>query len=508
MVAHCDRQNIPEGVFERALGTILTSVDMPVILERTAELLQSQYGATRVGVTLIDREAPDQAEVVLVADADHPPEEPGTRVSLTGSARGEAVRSREPFVLEDIDPAGSRFPEEAEFGQLGYGSLVSFPLLVGDEVIGTLDIAHMPTCGLVCQCVRLAEKLALVIAISLHNSLLLQEVRDLNRALDRENAWLKGQLSAVQARRQYVAHSPLMQEVVRQVQRVAPSESSVLIRGETGTGKEGLARMVHDLGERSAAPFVVVNVGAIPENLIESELFGHEKGAFTGATRRRIGRFEQADGGTLFLDEIGDAPLPVQVKLLRALQEREIQRVGGTEPIGVDVRVVAATNRPLERMIEEGTFRSDLYYRLNIFPIHLPPLRQRRADIRPLVEHFVRKHSARMNRRPPQIPEEVVAVLEAHTWLGNVRELENFVERSLIFSPGETLVLPEVPGSPPVPTESLPTAVQPFDSAVRDLLQTALDAVDGRIYGPDGAADLLGLKPTTLQGKLRRHGLK
>jgi formate hydrogenlyase transcriptional activator len=223
--------------------------------------------------------------------------------------------------------------------------------------------------------------------------------------------------------------------VLERVRLVAPSDTTVLVRGETGTGKEGLARMIHDLSPRFGAPFVPVNLAALPETLVESELFGHEKGAFTGALRRKPGRFEQAEGGTLFLDEVGDAPPAVQVRLLRALQEREIQPVGSTESRKVNVRVVAATNRNLEEMVAAGTFRADLYYRLAVLPIALPPLRARREDVRPLVRWFVERHAAAMHRKPPAISEAAWRALEANDWPGNVRELENFVQRALILSP-------------------------------------------------------------------------
>jgi formate hydrogenlyase transcriptional activator len=284
----------------------------------------------------------------------------------------------------------------------------------------------------------------------------------------------------------------------------------VLIRGETGTGKEGLARMVHEFSPRFNAPFVPVNLGAMPEGLIESELFGHEKGAFTGASRRRPGRFEQADGGTLFLDEVGDAPPSVQVRLLRVLQERVIERVGGTEPVAVDVRVVAATNRNLEEMVARGTFRADLYYRLAVFPIELPPLRDRREEIRPLASHFLGRHAALMHRRPPRVSDDVWRALEAHDWPGNVRELENFVQRALILSPGPELTLPDLPAGAgrPAAVEPLPAAAPGhFDDEVRGVIERALDHAGGRVYGPGGAAALLGLRPTTLQGKMKKYGI-
>src|SRR6266568_654615 len=390
---------------------------------------------------------------------------------------------------------------------------VSFPLLFEDEALGVLNIAHPPREGLLECCFQVARQVAHLVAIALHNSLMVDEVRRLNQLLDRENALLKEELRQIKRDARYVAESPAMHAVLERVRLVAPSDSTVVVRGETGTGKEGLARMVHDLSPRFGAHFVTVNLGLLPDTLIESEPFGHEKGAFTGAGRRRQVKFEQAEGGTLFLDEVGDAPPSVQVRLLRVLQERELQRVGGSESVKVDVRVVAATNRDLEKMVAEGTFRSDLYYRLSVFPLQLPPLRERREEIRPLASYFLGRQAALMNRKPPNVPEPVWAALEAHAWPGNVRELENFLQRALILSPGPELRLPELPApaaSTRAPQEQGQAALRPraFDEEMRDLLGRALACCGGRVYGPEGAASLLGLKPTTLQGKLKKYGVE
>ncbi len=521
MVEHCAARGRRNEIVEEFVATVLSSVDMSDVLDRMAALLRSHYGNTRVGLTLVARDDPSQAEVLLVDDPLYPTPAPGTRFPLAGTAAGEAMATRETVLVEKLRTVDARFPEEEALGELGYGTLACFPLVMGDQVLGTLDIAHIPRCGLLCECTRTAERLARLIAIALHNSFLVDEVRRLNRELHRENAYLRGRIEQAEPPGGYVADSAPMRALLARSDQAAATDTTVLIRGETGTGKEGLARRIHDRSPRADGPFVVVNVGAIPEGLIESELFGHEKGAFTGATARRLGCFEQADGGTLFLDEIGDAPAAVQVKLLRAIQEREIQRVGGRGTVQVDVRLIAATHRPLEQMIEEGTFRSDLYYRLAILPLVVPPLRERPGDIRALTAHLVSRHAARMGRRPPAIAEEVFAALEAHIWLGNVRELENFLERALIFSPGLSLVLPEAPGATdsrapltrtalpapdPGPRFEEPTGT--FDDQVRDLLRRTLDASGGKIYGPGGAAERLDLPPTTLQGKLRRYGVR
>jgi formate hydrogenlyase transcriptional activator len=278
--------------------------------------------------------------------------------------------------------------------------------------------------------------------------------------------------------------------------------------------------MVHDLSPRFEKPFVAVNLGALPEGLIESELFGHERGAFTGALRRKPGRFEQADGGTIFLDEVGDAPPSVQVRLLRVLQERELSRVGATDTVKVDVRVVAATNRDLEQAVAAGTFRQDLYYRLAVFPVKLPPLRERQDDLEPLARHFLARHAAAMHRRPPEVPEGFWAAVRAHRWPGNVRELENFVQRALILSPGPVLELAELlgalapgplggegDGAPRVGDAGPGGAPGTFEDEARAVIERALTASGGRIYGPHGAAARLGLKPSTLQGKIKRYAI-
>lgn len=521
---HCPGHRNREGLVDEALHAILSTMDIQVVVQRTAELMRKYFGLTRLSIHRWVPEHPDVVEILFVDDPKSQRElAVGLIIPISDSVCGPAIRERRANVLEQLDAANPRCREERILALDGYGALVSFPLVFEDHVLGTLDIAHLSSHGLLDCCLDGAARVAGLVAIALHNSLMVEEVRRLNRLLGRENAILRDQIRLTGGEARYVADSPLMRQVLDQARRVAASNATVLIRGETGTGKEGLARLIHEYSARFGGPFVTVNVGAIPETLIESELFGHEKGAFTGATARRIGRIEQADQGTLFLDEIGDAPMPVQVKLLRVLQDHEIQRVGGTLPVKVDVRVVAATNRPLEALVGQGAFRSDLYYRLSTFPILLPPLREHREDIRPLVLHFLARLSAAMSRRVPRVSEEAWLELERADWPGNVRELENFIERALILHSGTELVLPDASGRQPVlaglsgggPIHALEagresvTSKAPgrWDDEVRLILGRALDASDGRVYGTGGAAALLGLKPTTLQGKLKRHGL-
>ncbi|ACG73682.1 transcriptional regulator, NifA subfamily, Fis Family [Anaeromyxobacter sp. K] len=506
------QDDVHRRIVEEAIELVLSTVDLQAVLERTGRLLRRHFGETRVAINRLSAEDPTRAEVVLVSDPRQPSPEVGTSFPLAGSAAGEALAKRLPCVVDPLRPREPRWREEPLLAAYGYGSLVSFPLVFENELLGTLDIAHPPAEGLLDCCFEVARQVAHLVAIALHNSLMVEEVQRLNRLLGRENALLKEEIRQIKRDSRYVAESEGMRAVVERVRLVAPSTTTVLVRGETGTGKEGLARMVHEFSPRFNAPFVAANLGAIPEGLIESELFGHEKGAFTGATRRRAGRFEQADGGTLFLDEVGDAPPSVQVRLLRVLQERVVERVGGTEPVKVDVRVIAATNRNLEEMVARGTFRADLYYRLAVFPIELPPLRERREDVRPLGTYFLAKQAALMHRRPPRVGEDVWRALEAYGWPGNVRELENFLQRALILSPGQELSLPALPTAATQASPAAAVAAEPappgrFDDEVRELIERALEHAGGRVYGPGGAAALLGLRPTTLQGKMKKYGV-
>jgi transcriptional regulator with GAF, ATPase, and Fis domain len=291
-----------------------------------------------------------------------------------------------------------------------------------------------------------------------------------------------------------------------QVETVAPTDSAVLINGETGTGKELIARAIHDLSPRRSAPFVKLNCAAIPAGLLESELFGHERGAYTGAVSQTVGRFQLANRGTLFLDEIGDLPLELQPKLLRVLQEQEFERLGSTHTIRVDVRIVAATNQDLAAMVRERQFRADLYYRLNVFPIKLPPLRERQEDIPALVHHFVHKFAARMNKSIEAVPAEVMDVLKLHDWPGNIRELQNFVERAVIMSASGEL-RPSLEELKQLMTSISPAAVRTLAEAERSHILEALRAVRWVVGGPKGAASRLGLPRSTLIYRMRKLGI-
>jgi transcriptional regulator with GAF, ATPase, and Fis domain len=308
-----------------------------------------------------------------------------------------------------------------------------------------------------------------------------------------------------------VGRGPAMQAVFELLSRVSFSDSTVLVLGETGTGKELVARAIHHSSPRKEKLMVKVNCAALPANLIESELFGHEKGSFTGATDRRIGKFELANNGTLFLDEIGEMPADLQVKLLRALQEKEIERIGGKGPIKVNVRIIAATNRNLQHEVDEGRFRRDLYYRLNVFPIHLPPLRGRREDIPALVMNFVEKFSKNAGKRIGHVSGKAMKELMAYDWPGNVRELEHLIERSVLLAKGDTIRDVHLPGGGKGGggTALLEEGtVKTFEENEREHILRALKRCSGKVYGPGGAAELLGLNSSTLNSKIRKLGIQ
>jgi formate hydrogenlyase transcriptional activator len=313
------------------------------------------------------------------------------------------------------------------------------------------------------------------------------------------------QVSDERSFEQVIGNSPALELVLEQVERVASTDSTVLIQGETGTGKELIARAIHNISARYGRSFVKLNCAAIPLDLLESELFGHEKGAFTGAIAQKVGRFEMADKGTLFLDEVGDIPLALQPKLLRVLQEQEFERLGSTRTHQVDVRLVAATNRDLMNMVKRGEFRIDLYYRLNVFPVTLPPLRERREDIPDLVAHFVDIYSRRMDKQIDEIPAETLSALRSYPWPGNIRELQNIIERAVILS--NDGVLPN-----PLPKAEAQDAIMPpTTTTLRDteraLILSTLESVGWVIGGPKGAAAKLGLKRTTLIHKMQKLGI-
>lgn len=334
----------------------------------------------------------------------------------------------------------------------------------------------------------------------------ISEVEQLKNKLEAENTYLQEEIQLEHNFEEIITRSVRFKAVLANLEQVAVTNATVLITGESGTGKELMARAIHNISPRSNRPLVKVNCAALPANLIESELFGHEKGAFTGAVSRKAGRFELADGGTIFLDEIGELPIELQSKLLRALQEGEFERVGGAQTLKVDVRVIAATNRDLENEIEEGNFRSDLFYRLNVFPVHSLPLRERREDIPILVKHFTDKFGARIGRSIDKVPKRLINTLKSYDWPGNIRELENIIERGVILSSSGILELGDwLPSKKAVAERSELMTMEEYQ---RDYIIHVLQKTSWRVSGEKGAAKVLGMKPTTLESRMKKLGIK
>jgi transcriptional regulator with GAF, ATPase, and Fis domain len=334
----------------------------------------------------------------------------------------------------------------------------------------------------------------------------LTELERLKNRLQEENIYLQEEIKVKHNFDEIIGRSKALKEVLLKIEQVAASKATVLVLGETGTGKELVARAVHNLSQRRNRPLVKVNCAALPANLIESELFGHEKGAFTGALKRKIGRFELADGGTIFLDEIGELPLELQSRLLRVLQEGEFERLGNSDTIKVDVRIIAATNRDLAKMVSVKEFHRDLYYRLNVYPIQCPPLRKHRDDILMLVKHFINKHSANIGKTIERIPQKVINTLKSYHWPGNVRELENIIERAIIITRGTELELGEwFLGNE---NETNHGHIFTLQELEKDHIHKVLQLTSWRVSGRCGAAEKLGLKPTTLEARMKKLGIR
>jgi formate hydrogenlyase transcriptional activator len=422
------------------------------------------------------------------------------------------VRAGEPAIIDDIDEDHAESAlDRANLKTYGTKSTVILPLRVGQQFVGTLSFASI-------RAVRPASSdqldrmrlVAHVFAQALQHrrqqdalEASLAEVSRLRDLLARDNAILRREVRTLSAAGLVAAESPSIRRVMEMVEQVAPTRATVLLLGETGSGKDVFAREIHQRSTRHHKPMVTVNCGSIPAALIESELFGRERGAYTGAVSRQIGRFELAHGSTIFLDEIGDLPLDAQVKLLRVVEDCVVERLGGSEPHTVDVRIIAATNRPLEQAVATGTFREDLYYRLNVFPITVPPLRDRVGDIPTLVWTFVEEFAKSFGKPITSVSRASLDALAQHGWPGNVRELRNAVEHAMILATGPHLVIP----APGVRAAGRQKSLRLADVEAAHILGV-LERTGWRVRGPQGAADLLGLKPTTLEGRMARLGLR
>jgi len=404
----------------------------------------------------------------------------------------------------------------------GLQTICCIPLTNRGRCFGTLNLASRGTDAFSAADIEIVQQVVAQIAIAVENALAFKEIDALKDKLAEEKLYLEEEIRNAFNFEEIVGESPAIRRVLAQVELVAPAGTTVLLQGETGTGKEVIARAVHNLSPRRERTFVKINCAAIPSGLLEAELFGHERGAFTGAINQKIGRFELADRGTLFLDEVGDIPLELQPKLLRVLQEQEFERLGSNRTQRVDVRVVAATNRDLPKLVAERAFRSDLYYRLNVFPIHIPALRERREDVPLLVRYFVQQFSRRLNKTVEYVPADAMDALANYAWPGNIRELENLIERAVLLSPGKELRVPlselkshsgaiaDASSSFASLTSSTSSAssISTLEEAERQHILRALRQTEWRIAGPKGAASLLGMKRTTLQARMRKLGIR
>ena len=425
---------------------------------------------------------------------------------------GVAIRTAKPYWIKDSRTDPGFAPWRAEAIKRGLISCISLPLISEGEVFGSLVLYAEEVNAFnertLQQYAELASSLAFgIIALRTRQALekAFDEIQTLRDQLYKENLALREEIDQASMFEEIVGSSPSLQEVISRIAKVGPSDSTVLITGETGTGKELVARAIHKHSQRAGRAFVSINCAAIPPSLTASELFGHEKGAFTGALQRRLGRFELAEGGTIFLDEIGELPSETQVALLRVLQEREFERIGGTKPIHTDVRVVAATNRDLQAAVADGRFRMDLFYRLNVFPIEVPPLRERKEDIALLVEYFIERYASKTGKKITTIEKKTLDLFQAYQWPGNIRELQNVIERSVILCAGEVFSVDESWLSRETMQRNQVTGllVNQLIDHEKEMIEAALTETKGRVAGPLGAAVKLGVPPSTLESKIK-----
>ena len=426
------------------------------------------------------------------------------RIPREGSASGLVLQSGKPlawtFPFPDwLDPRAKQIVESE-----GFRSLCFLPLIKQDRVLGILNLARRTPTPFTDEDLEFLALVAKQVAIAVENALEHRRLKETTVRLSEESSYLRSEIRVEHDFEEIVGGSPGLRAVLKQAETVAPTDSTVLIVGETGTGKELVARAIHNLSTRRDHILVRLNCAAIPTGLLESELFGHEKGAFTGAIAQKAGRFELAHKGTLFLDEVGDIPLELQPKLLRVLQEKEFERLGSTRTQHVDIRLIAATNRDLAQMVAEKQFRSDLYYRLNIFPISIPPLRERAGDIPVLVQHFVSKYAREMDKKIDAIPDEALEAITRYSWPGNIRELQNFIERAVILSPGTVL---RAPLAELERAAAAATNLSTLEETERNLIVKVLHETKGVVGGRNGAAKRLGLKRTTLIYKMQKLGI-
>ena len=504
-----------DDFFHQATLRICGSLDLDTMLADCYEFIRKVIPADGISLSVYDKKTGMTEELAVVNDPELELQEQNFKISPEAMSYIESFKKAFPGVPGFI----TNRPKENPLGRQAWEAMNKKPfsfifshLIVGGSEIGVISLLAKGYDRYAPSDLDLLNQLNGPFAIALSNALQHREVLRLKEMLADDNRYLNRQLHRL-AGDEIIGQNFGLRDVMEMVRQVAPMSSQVLLLGETGVGKEVIANAIHHLSPRVDGPFIKVNCGAIPESLIDSELFGHEKGAFTGALGKKRGRFERAHGGTIFLDEIGELPLPAQVRLLRVIQTREIERVGGTKPVPVDIRIIAATHRNLEEMIRNGRFREDLWFRLNVFPITIPPLRHRVMDIPALVSFFIKRKSKEMNLDAGKTPAPgSIESLQTYAWPGNVRELENVVERALIRSatsaPGDYLRFDEStiriePFEKPA-TEPAGPRVLKMDEAMKLHIESILYLTKGKIQGQNGAAALLGLPPSTLRNRMRK----
>jgi formate hydrogenlyase transcriptional activator len=521
------RQNERFELLLNLTAKITSSLDLREVLRAVAANIREVIHADGVDVALPD--AVSGKFRVFAVDFPHGKGVIKEELFVTPSAAvKKAMDTLKPVVL-DMRERGKLAPETYDVAAAeGLKVVCNIPLVNRGRALGILSILRTTETPFSPEDVDFLSRASGQIAIAIENALAYREISELKDKLAQEKLYLEEEFRSEMGFEQIIGNGTALKHVLQQVETVAPSDSTVLLLGETGTGKELIARAIHDRSRRKQRTLVKLNCAAIPTGLLESELFGHEKGAFTGAISQKIGRLELADQGTLFLDEVGDIPIEIQPKLLRALQEREFERLGSTHTRKVNVRLVAATNRDLEKMIADREFRSDLYYRLNVFPIRIPPLRDRREDVPLLVSHFVQKFAKEMQKPIEAIPTAVMKGLTAWDWPGNIRELENFIERSVIVTRGKSLEAPlaelrktntegfvhthlhegkQVAGERANLPNDKSSAADEYERKQRDQIIRALTACKGRVGGADGAAAHLGMNRTTLLSRMKKFDI-
>ncbi|MRT48922.1 MULTISPECIES: formate hydrogenlyase transcriptional activator FlhA [Klebsiella/Raoultella group] len=490
-------------------NAVLSRLDIDELVGEVAKEIHRYFRIDAISVVLhSSRKGKLNIYSTHYLDASHPVHDQ-SEVNEAGTLTERVFKSKEMLLL-NLHEHDSLAPYEKMLFEM-WGNQIQtlclLPLMSGNNLLGVLKLAQCDEKVFTTTNLKLLRQIAERVSIAIDNALAYQEIQRLKERLVDENLALTEQLNNVESEfGEIIGRSEAMHSVLKQVEMVAQSDSTVLILGETGTGKELIARAIHNLSGRNGRRMVKMNCAAMPAGLLESDLFGHERGAFTGASAQRIGRFELADKSSLFLDEVGDMPLELQPKLLRVLQEQEFERLGSNKLIQTDVRLIAATNRDLKQMVADREFRSDLYYRLNVFPIHLPPLRERPDDIPLLVKAFTFKIARRLGRNIDSIPAETLRTLSRMEWPGNVRELENVIERAVLLTRGSVLQLslPELNIEP----ETLPEAALPQEGEDEyQLIVRVLKESNGVVAGPKGAAQRLGLKRTTLLSRMKRLGI-